>query len=159
PDDIQTIAEMCSGDLSIKSDSSESVQRSVIEFLVEASNHDIPIHCVNLVLSFSEIDKDGNIILSSGLPLPIVTSIEELFIQTEEGREMNKHEVNGILNYLQHSQRFKKLCLSDCLLPSSIPIGPSLSALKSRGVKVVWIPDTNNLYQSYLLDHESGGWL
>ncbi|XP_071853529.1 uncharacterized protein [Apostichopus japonicus] len=159
PDDIQTIAEMCSGDLSIKRDISESVQRSVIEILVEASNHDIPIHCVNLVLSFSEIDEDGNIILSSGLSLPILTSIEELFIQTDNGSEMNEHEVNGILNYVQHSQRFKKLYLSDCLLPSSIPIGPSLSALKSRDVTVVWIPDTNKLYQSYLLDQESGGWL
>ncbi|PIK53674.1 hypothetical protein BSL78_09440 [Apostichopus japonicus] len=41
PDDIQTIAEICSGDLSIHRDTSESVQRSVIELLVKASNHDI----------------------------------------------------------------------------------------------------------------------
>ncbi|XP_071851024.1 uncharacterized protein [Apostichopus japonicus] len=109
PDDIQTITEMCSGDLSIQRDTSESVQRSVIELLVEASNHDIPIGRVNLNWSFSKINKDGNIILSSGLSLPIITSIENMNIQTEKGREMNKHEVNGILNYLQHSQRFKEL--------------------------------------------------
>ncbi|PIK55444.1 hypothetical protein BSL78_07672 [Apostichopus japonicus] len=109
PDDIQTITEMCSGGLVIQRDTSESVQRSVIELLVEASNHDIPIYSVNLNWSFSKIDEDGNIILSSGLSLPIITSIEIMYIQTEEGREMNKHEVNEILNYVQHSQRFKEL--------------------------------------------------
>ncbi|PIK43005.1 hypothetical protein BSL78_20149 [Apostichopus japonicus] len=44
PDDIQTITEMCSGPLLIHRDISESVQRSVIELLVKASNHDIPIY-------------------------------------------------------------------------------------------------------------------
>ncbi|PIK43972.1 hypothetical protein BSL78_19175 [Apostichopus japonicus] len=41
PDDIQTISEMCSDVLIIDRDTSESVHWSVIEFLVEASNHDI----------------------------------------------------------------------------------------------------------------------
>ncbi|XP_071850884.1 uncharacterized protein [Apostichopus japonicus] len=156
PDDIQTITEMCSDGLVIHRDTSESVQRSVIELLVEASNHDIPIFLVTLVWSLSKIDEDGNIILSSGLSLPIMTSIENMLIQTEDGREMNKHEVNGILNYLQHSQRFKRLDLDDCLLPSSIPVGPSLSTLKSRGVKVFWTPDKDDEYYSLNLD--SGRW-
>ncbi|PIK38199.1 hypothetical protein BSL78_24966 [Apostichopus japonicus] len=109
PDDIQTITVMCSGDLVIDRNTSEPVQSSVIELLVEASNHDIPIFGVSLIRSFSKIDEDGNIILSSGLSLPIITSMEYLTIQTEEGREMNKHDVNGILNYVKHSQRFKEL--------------------------------------------------
>ncbi|PIK41129.1 putative NLR family CARD domain-containing protein 4 [Apostichopus japonicus] len=109
PDDIQTITVMCSDGLIIHRDTSESVQRSVIELLVEASNHDIPIYEVYLGLSFSKIDEVGNIILSFGLPLPIITSIERMSIQTEKERCMHKHEVNGILKYLQHSQRFKKL--------------------------------------------------
>ncbi|PIK40196.1 hypothetical protein BSL78_22960 [Apostichopus japonicus] len=88
PDDIQTITEMCSGGLSIHRDTSESVQRSVIEFLVEASNHDIPIFQVSLVWSFSKIDEDGNIILSSGLSLPIITSIEDA--HTDRERERNE---------------------------------------------------------------------
>ncbi|XP_071852632.1 uncharacterized protein [Apostichopus japonicus] len=158
PDDIQTITEMCSGVLVIHRDTSESVQRSVIELLVEASNHDISIDCVSLVRSFSKIDEDGNIIFSSGLSLPIITSIERMWIQTEEQREMNKHEVNGILNYVQHSQRFQKLHLKDCLLPSSIPVGPSLSTLKSQGVKVFWIPDSAKFDEQYKLDLDSGRW-
>ncbi|PIK34268.1 hypothetical protein BSL78_28907, partial [Apostichopus japonicus] len=40
PNDIETITEMCSDTLIIQRDISESVQRSVIELLVEASNHD-----------------------------------------------------------------------------------------------------------------------
>ncbi|XP_071851008.1 uncharacterized protein [Apostichopus japonicus] len=158
PDDIQTITEMCSDALSIDRDTSESVQRSVIELLVEASNHDIPIDCVTLGLSFSKIDEDGNIILSSGLSLPIITSIENMYIQTEKGRDMNEHEVNGILNYVQHSQRFKELQLTDCLLTSSISVGPSLSTLKSRGVKVFWIPDCNKSGERYTLNLDSGLW-
>ncbi|PIK42851.1 hypothetical protein BSL78_20298, partial [Apostichopus japonicus] len=152
---------MCSDALVIHRDTKKSVQRSVIELLVEASNRDIPIRRVTLGLSFSKIDEDGNIILSSGLSLPIITSMERMDIQTEEGREMNKHEVYGILNYVQHSQRFEELDLSDCLLPSTIPIGPSLSALKSRDVnfKVIWIPDIKTWDQQNLLDRKSGLWL
>ncbi|XP_071852829.1 uncharacterized protein [Apostichopus japonicus] len=158
PDDIQTITEMCSGSLIIHTDTSESVQRSVIELLVEASNHDIPIFEVSLNWSFSKIDEDGNIILSSGLSLPIMTSIENMNIQTEYGREMNKHEVNGLLNYVQHSQRFKELFLYDCLLPSSIPVAPSLSTLKSRRVNVCWFPDSVKYDEYYKLDLDSGLW-
>ncbi|XP_071852794.1 uncharacterized protein [Apostichopus japonicus] len=159
PDDIQTITEMCSGELIIHRDTSESVQRSVIELLVEASNHDIPIYLVDLTCSFSKIDEDGNIILFSGLSLPIITSIERMTIQTVKGREMTEHEVNGILNYLQHSQRFKTIVLIDCLQPSSIPVGPSLSTLKSRGVSVFWKPDSDTSGQYYDLDLGSGLWL
>ncbi|XP_071852834.1 uncharacterized protein [Apostichopus japonicus] len=158
PDDIQTITEMCSDALVIDRDTSESAQRSVIEFLVEASNHDIPIFEVSLNWSFSKIDEDGNIILSSGLSLPIMTSIENMNIQTEYGREMNKHEVNGLLNYVQHSQRFKELFLYDCLLPSSIPVAPSLSTLKSRRVNVCWFPDSVKYDEYYKLDLDSGLW-
>ncbi|PIK54726.1 hypothetical protein BSL78_08372 [Apostichopus japonicus] len=109
PDDIQTITEMCSGALVIHRDTSKSIQRSVIELLVEASNHDIPIYRVTLGCSIDKIDEDGNIILSSGLSLPIITSLERMKIQTEKGREINEHEVNGIINYVQRSQRLKKL--------------------------------------------------
>ncbi|XP_071852822.1 uncharacterized protein [Apostichopus japonicus] len=159
PDDIQTITEMCSGDLIINRTTSESVQRSVIELLVEASNYDIPIYWVTLNWSFSKIDEDGNIILSSGLSLPIISSMERMSIYTEKGREMNKHEVNGILKYVQHSQRFKALFLDYCLLPSSITVGPSLSALKSRRVIVFWTPDSDKNNQKYKLDLSSGLWL
>ncbi|XP_071851408.1 uncharacterized protein [Apostichopus japonicus] len=153
-DDIQTIKSLCSGTVAINNRTSESVQRSVIEVLVKASNHDIPIYSVYLIDSFHKVDED-DITLYSGLSLPIITSIEGMNIQTEAGREMNKHEVNGILNYLQHSQRFKTLRFAFCLLPSSIP-SSALSGLKSN--IVLWQPYGYGK-RDYVLDLKTGRWL
>ncbi|XP_071851409.1 uncharacterized protein [Apostichopus japonicus] len=154
-DDIQTIKSLCSDTVAIDNRTSESVQRSVIEVLVKASNHDIPIYCVSLYESFNKVDED-DITLYSGLSLPIITSIEMMSIQTEDGREMNKHEVNGILNYLQHSQRFKALVFSRCLLPSSIP-SSALSGLKSD-ISVFWEPYGYGK-RTYELNLKTGRWL
>ncbi|XP_071853557.1 uncharacterized protein [Apostichopus japonicus] len=154
-DDIQTIKSLCSGTVAIDNRTSESVQRSVIEVLVKASNHDIPIFSVDLVRSFNKVDED-DITLYSGLSLPIITSIERMSIVTEAGREMNKHEVNGILNYLQHSQRFKQLVFDFCLLPSSIP-SSALSGLKSN-INVFWRPYGFGK-RSYRLNNKTGEWL
>ncbi|PIK34027.1 hypothetical protein BSL78_29148, partial [Apostichopus japonicus] len=111
-EDIQTITELCSNVVVINNKSSLESQKSAIELLKKASRHEIPIDCVGLDESFNEVDEDV-ITLHSGLSLPILTSIERMGIHTEDGREMNKHEVNGILNYVQHSQRFKELGFID----------------------------------------------
>ncbi|XP_071853423.1 uncharacterized protein [Apostichopus japonicus] len=116
-----------------------SVQRSAIELLLKASSHNIPIYRVHLVRSFSKIDGDGNIVLSSGLSLPIITLIERMHIQTEEGREMNAHELNGILNYIQHSQRFNQLLFSDCILPPYTPMHDLFNMI-SKELTIFWIP-------------------
>ncbi|XP_071851140.1 uncharacterized protein [Apostichopus japonicus] len=77
-------------------------------------------------------------------------------IQTEQGREMNKHEVNGILNYVQHSQRFKQLQFHDCLLPPYTPMH-DLFNLISKNVKVFWMPyGSSEGY--YKLNLQSGRW-
>ncbi|XP_071852054.1 uncharacterized protein [Apostichopus japonicus] len=78
-------------------------------------------------------------------------------IRTEEGREMNKYEVNGILNYLQHSQRFKALRFYFCLLPPTIA-SSSLRNLKARNVDVLWAP-YGPKERRYILDLQSGRWL
>ncbi|XP_071851083.1 uncharacterized protein [Apostichopus japonicus] len=155
-DDVQTITDLCSQSVVISSKDSVSVQRSAIELLLKASSHNIPIFCVNLNWSFSKIDEDGNIILYSGLSLPFITSIEVMFIQTEQGREMNKHEVNGILNYVQHSQRLKTLQFHDCLLPPYTPI-QNLFNLISENVKVFWYPYGSS-EGHYILNLQSGRW-
>ncbi|XP_071852843.1 uncharacterized protein [Apostichopus japonicus] len=157
--DENSLRSLCSSIVFLDKTDSKQLQMSTILLLEIASSHNIPTYRVTLGWSFSKIDEDGNIILSSGLSLPIITSIERMNIQTEKGREMNKHDVNEILNYVQHSQRLKALFLYDCVLPSSIPVGPSLSTLKSRGVKVLWTPDRHKIYRYYLLDLGSGLWL
>ncbi|XP_071853430.1 uncharacterized protein [Apostichopus japonicus] len=155
-DDIQTITELCSNDVVIDNNSSQKSQKSAIELLKKASRHDIPIYCVYLDESFNKVDED-DITLYSGLSLPIIASIERMSIVTEEGREMNKHEVNGILNYLQHSQRFKQLEFYYCLLPPTIT-SSSLANLRARKVTVFWDPYGYD-ERKYLLDLQSGRWL
>ncbi|XP_071851128.1 uncharacterized protein [Apostichopus japonicus] len=155
-DDVHTITELCSQDVVINSKDSMPVQRSAIELLLKASSHNIPIYWVNLALSFSKIDEDGNFILSSGLSLSILTSIERINIQTEEGREMDKHEVNGILNYIQHSPVFKQLQFHSCLLPPYTPLH-DLFNLISQKVEVFWMPygPSEGFYK---LNLQSGRW-
>ncbi|XP_071851102.1 uncharacterized protein [Apostichopus japonicus] len=155
-DDVHTITELCSQGVAINSNDSVSVQRSAIELLVKASSHNIPIYSVDLNWSFSKIDEDGNIILSSGLSLPIITSIEIMNIQTEQGRELNKHEVNGILNYVQHSQRFNTLMFQYCLLPPYTSTH-GLFNLISKKVKVFWSPYGSSKGY-YILNLQSGRW-
>ncbi|XP_071851467.1 uncharacterized protein [Apostichopus japonicus] len=155
-EDIQTITELCSNAVIINNESSQESQKSTIELLKKASRHDIPIHSVVLLKSFNKVDED-DITLTSGLSLPILTSIENMGINTEEGREMNKHEVNGILNYVQHSQRFNTLSFRYCLLPPTIA-SSSLANLKARNVHVFWNPYGLN-EREYLLDLQSGRWL
>ncbi|PIK38036.1 hypothetical protein BSL78_25127 [Apostichopus japonicus] len=53
---------------------------------------------------------------------------------------------------------FSDYSLYDCLLPSSIPVGPSLSTLKSRGVKVFWFPDAHKPDERYKLNLDTGLW-
>ncbi|XP_071853443.1 uncharacterized protein [Apostichopus japonicus] len=155
-EDIQTITELCSNVVVINNTSSQKSQKSTIKLLKKASRHDIPIDCVHLVRSFNKVDED-DITLYSGLSLPILTSIEIMSIQTENGREMNKHEVNGILNYVQHSQRFKQLRFYYCLLPPTIT-SSSLANLKARNVNVFWNPYGYD-ERKYRLDLQSGRWL
>ncbi|XP_071853446.1 uncharacterized protein [Apostichopus japonicus] len=154
-EDIQTITELCSNVVVINNTSSQKSQKSTIKLLKKASRHDIPIDCVHLVRSFNKVDED-DITLYSGLSLPILTSIEIMSIQTENGREMNKHEVNGILNYVQHSQRFKQLSFLYCLLPPTIT-SSSLANLKARNVKVFWDPYGDG-ERGYQMDLQSGRW-
>ncbi|XP_071852043.1 uncharacterized protein [Apostichopus japonicus] len=155
-EDIPTITELCSNIVVIYKKSSQESQKSTIELLKKASSYDIPILGVGLLGSFNKVDGD-DITLYSGLSLPILKSIEMMSIDTEEGREMNKHDVNGILNYLQHSQRFKLLGFMYCLLPPTIA-SSSLANLKARNVDVAWFPYGLN-ERKYLLDLQSGRWL
>ncbi|XP_071853487.1 uncharacterized protein [Apostichopus japonicus] len=78
-------------------------------------------------------------------------------ISTEDGREMNKHEVNGIINYVQHSQRFKELEFYYCLLPPTIT-SSSLANLRARKVTVFWDPYGFD-ERKYRLDLQYGHWL
>ncbi|PIK34040.1 hypothetical protein BSL78_29140 [Apostichopus japonicus] len=154
-EDIETITELCSNAVSIDNESSQQSQKSTIALLKKASTHDIPIFRVTLLDCFHKIDEE-NITVYSGLSLPILKSIKMMLIQAEKGREMNKHEVNGILNYVQQSQRFKTLSIYYCLLPSTIT-SASLANLNARKVEVYWLPYGLD-ERFYFLNLQSGRW-
>ncbi|XP_071839486.1 uncharacterized protein [Apostichopus japonicus] len=149
------VKDLLTGGVTIRSNDSRLLQRSTIQILDIAAKSDIPVFSVSLLGSFNKVEADG-ITLYSGLSLPILTSIERMSIYTEKGREMNKHEVNGILHYVQHSQRFKQLYLHNCLRPLSIT-SSSLANLKARNVNVYWIPYGVNEHR-YHLDLQYGIW-
>ncbi|PIK46891.1 hypothetical protein BSL78_16238 [Apostichopus japonicus] len=132
-------------------------QNCTLQLLKNASNNDIPIFHLELLQSFSKADA-GNIILCSGLQLSCPVSLKKLSIDTyEEGRELTETEVVGILMFAQQSQRLEELMFLFCLLPPSIAVRIIPSILKSRKVKVTWLPyDSGKIYD---LNLESGQWM
>ncbi|XP_071832089.1 uncharacterized protein [Apostichopus japonicus] len=156
-DNINIIESLCSERLQIWTKDSKLQQNCTLQLLKNASNNDIPIFHLELLQSFSKADA-GNIILCSGLQLSCPVSLKKLSIDTyEEGRELTETEVVGILMFAQHSQRLEKLMFLFCLLPQSIAAEDIPSILKSRKVKVTWLPyDSGKIYD---LNLESGRWM
>ncbi|WP_411016064.1 hypothetical protein, partial [Salmonella sp. s51884] len=111
------------------------------------STYDIPIPCLCLDESFSKVDG-GVVILNSGLKLNAFSSIEEIEIFTELGREFTEADLIGLLVYGSQSHRLKTMRFYCCLLPSSIPPESIPSTLKAE---VSW--------RLYRLDLRSGRWL
>ncbi|PIK33929.1 hypothetical protein BSL78_29252, partial [Apostichopus japonicus] len=108
-EDRQSLHKLMSNTVTLSKDDSKHFQGYMIELLHNASCHKIPIYCVNLANAFKELDVDGNIILCSGLSLPILTSLEILDIQAEKCRKISQNEVNATLEYIQYCPRFKQL--------------------------------------------------
>ncbi|PIK38582.1 hypothetical protein BSL78_24577 [Apostichopus japonicus] len=156
-DNINIIESLCSKRLHIWNKDSNLQQNCTLQLLKNASNSGIPIFHLELLQSFSKANA-GNIILCSGLQLSCPLSLKKLSIDTyEEGRELTETEVVGILMFAQQSQRLEKLMFLFCLLPQSIAAKDIPSTLKSRKVKVTWLPyDSGKMYD---LNLESGhGW-
>ncbi|PIK54738.1 putative NLR family CARD domain-containing protein 4, partial [Apostichopus japonicus] len=155
-DNINIISH-CVRRLQIWTEDSNLQQNCTLQLLKNASNNDIPIFHLVLLLSFSKADA-GNIILCSGLQLSCPVSLKKLSIDTyEEGRELTETEVVGILMFAQQSQRLEELMFFFCLLPQCIAAEDIPSILKSRKVKVTWLPyDSGKIYE---LNLESGRWM
>lgn len=62
----------------------------------------ISIFCVKLFQSFHSAGEN-DIILSSGRFLPVLSSLERMEIDTEEGREINDNDTSSIFRYLVES--------------------------------------------------------
>ncbi|WP_411026547.1 hypothetical protein, partial [Salmonella sp. s54395] len=116
-----------------------------------ASKKKIPISCLVLDQSFERVEN-GDIILQSGLVLISLSSLENMEIITEEGREFTEGEVIDIMTYAQESARLKELSFKDSLLPLSFSPASIPKTLKLRNVKV-----SSHRY-GYSLNVLSGNW-
>ncbi|PIK41461.1 hypothetical protein BSL78_21690 [Apostichopus japonicus] len=156
-DNINIIESLCSERLQFWNVDSQLQQNCTLQLLKNASNNGIPIFHLELLQSFSMANA-GNIILCSGLQLSCPVSLKKLSIDTyEEGRELTETEVVGILMFAQQSKRLEELMFLFCLLPQSIAAEDIPSILKSRKVKVTWLPyDSGRMYD---LNLESGRWM
>ncbi|XP_071850812.1 uncharacterized protein [Apostichopus japonicus] len=156
--DVDTVKRICTKTVFIASNDSDSIQRCTIQLLEYASDHDIPISCLHLWMSFSKIDA-GDVILHSGLRLSCPVSIKKVVIYTERGREMTVTEVVDILMFVQESHMLKELEFEWCLLPQSIPAESIPTRLKSRNVKVTWKIEQCYYNNTYTLNLQSGRWM
>ncbi|PIK36572.1 hypothetical protein BSL78_26594, partial [Apostichopus japonicus] len=106
--DVDTVKCICTENVCIYSNDSDSIQRCTIQLLENASEHDIPISCLCLKKSFSMINA-CDVILHSGLYLSCPVSVKKVVIDTEEGREMTETEVVDILMFVQQSHMLEEL--------------------------------------------------
>lgn len=60
--------------------------------------------------SYSTIDPtNGEVILKSGLHLPIVTTAESICVETEDGRQLTQGEMMGLLRYATFSKQLESV--------------------------------------------------
>ncbi|XP_071832238.1 uncharacterized protein [Apostichopus japonicus] len=154
--DMASLQDRCSRDIFIENTASVLRQRSTIQELVIASNNTIPIRRLCLRGSFQDIDGE-DIVLTTGLRLQILTSVETIEIRAE-GREISDEVIGGILKYANQSHNLKEMKFYHCLLPFSIPVPDIRESLRSKKVIVYWYP-SYNLGHNYQLHLHSGHWL
>ncbi|PIK42769.1 hypothetical protein BSL78_20371 [Apostichopus japonicus] len=78
-DILDSVKDLCSRDVKIQEGDSALLQRSTTQLLEIASKNDIPISCLHL--DYSSIKFEGDtIILHSGIPLPILPTVEKIHI-------------------------------------------------------------------------------
>ncbi|KAJ8049516.1 hypothetical protein HOLleu_02294 [Holothuria leucospilota] len=112
-----------------------------------AKEYNISISCVWLYDCYSTVDLRGgnHLQLKSNLSIPVLTTLNRLDIW-EQGREITSEEFTGILQYSSKCLALKELWFFNCLLPPSVQ-AESVSVLRSRNVKVIWVALSNIWYE------------
>ncbi|XP_071851402.1 uncharacterized protein [Apostichopus japonicus] len=148
---METVKELCSKRLIISKNDTKLLQRSTIQLLQIASSHDIPICDLVLQFSFNKV-QHGDILLKSGLCLPLFSSLEKISINEGSGNLISEDNVIGLLNYGIQSEKFRELWFFNCELPEFIGPGMIPGTAKSRQIKVLWPSHASQL------DLQSGEW-
>ncbi|PIK52631.1 hypothetical protein BSL78_10491, partial [Apostichopus japonicus] len=104
--------------------------------------------------SFSSADQHS-ITLENGKLVPVSSTLEDLQINTNNGKEFTQDQVIGILLFAQQCKRLKKLSFIDCLLPLSLLVGSLSPITKLRNIQVSWTPTEHGFH----LDSSRGKWV
>ncbi|PIK44795.1 hypothetical protein BSL78_18338, partial [Apostichopus japonicus] len=108
------------------------------------------------IASFSSADQH-NITLENGKLVPVSSTLEELQIKTNKGKEFTQDQVIGLLSFSKQCKRLKKLSFIDCLLPLSLLVGSLSPITKLRNIQVSWTPVEHGI--TFHLDSSRGKWV
>ncbi|PIK35619.1 hypothetical protein BSL78_27552, partial [Apostichopus japonicus] len=106
------------------------------------------------IASFSSADQN-NITLENGKLVPVSSTLEELQIKTNNGKEFTQDQVIGLLLFSKQCKRLKKLSFIDCLLP--LLVGSLSPFTKLRNIQVSWTPVEHGI--TFHLDSSRGKWV
>ncbi|XP_071851512.1 uncharacterized protein [Apostichopus japonicus] len=178
-DIMGSVKDLCSRDVKIQEGDSALLQRSTTQLLEIASNNDIPISCLHL--DYSSIKFEGDtIILHSGIPLPILPTVEKIHIAggnaqydntgtlsgISYGNQYRRHgdakstnqetltekDILNLLRYGMKCRRIKELMFSQLQLPISPEAFTDI--MKTRNIQVRWRPFDIDFH----LDLQIGHW-
>ncbi|PIK51341.1 putative NLR family CARD domain-containing protein 4 [Apostichopus japonicus] len=122
-----------SGKTYIHGRDSNLLQWSTVCTLEAAGSRSIRIECIVLDQAFARTEEDG-IVLTSGTRLPPISTLEAIWIETEDGREFSDNDVGKVLSYMSQSKRTKTVHFQNCLLPMQIS---KIHLKSSDGIKTV----------------------
>ncbi|KAJ8019378.1 hypothetical protein HOLleu_42072 [Holothuria leucospilota] len=151
-----TIRQMCDEGIIISGYDSLLLQRSTIQLLNIAARKEIPITYVNLSNCLQSVDlSTAAIRTTSGLALTSRIPVMGLDVHLYN-RDITKDEATDILQFASMCPSLRHLTYLGCVPPRSFKVGPTLSTLKSRNVRVAWRWANNTPW--YNLNLQSGRW-
>ncbi|XP_071853599.1 uncharacterized protein [Apostichopus japonicus] len=154
-DDIQVILNKTSGIVSL-SGRNILQHTSTLQLLEVARNHDIPISCLHL--KYTSIKFEGDtIILHSGIPLPILPTVEKIHIagsndiydrafsmlelpdhsheQYDKKRPLTENDILNLFHYEMKFGRVKELMFDQLQLPTSFSPGAFTDIIKTQNIQ------------------------
>ncbi|KAJ8050772.1 NLR family CARD domain-containing protein 4 [Holothuria leucospilota] len=152
----ETIRQLCDVGIVISGYDSLLLQRSSMQLLEIAARNDIPIKYVSLSNCLQSVDLFTPAIrTTSGLALTSKIPVKGLAVHLYN-RDMTEDEAIDIIQFASMCPSLLQLWYKRCVAPQSFSLGPVLSTLKSRNVKVLW--QWANDTSRYILNLQSGRW-
>ncbi|PIK46896.1 hypothetical protein BSL78_16243, partial [Apostichopus japonicus] len=141
---MDSVKDLCSRDVKIQEGDSALLQRSTTQLLENASTNDIPVSCLHL--EYSSIKFEGDtLILSSGIPLPILPTVEKIHIAGSNTPNGNTGTLtdNDILNLFRYGMkcgRVKELMFDQFQLSTFSSSEAFKYIMKTKKFQVRWRP-------------------